>query len=265
MMNPQQEEILAQALNAPLYKSRWHTPAYALDEVGDWRLAHCPFHLEHGYVTRLWAVSGMPLLMRHAANTNSWEVWMSLTPHEIESQELACEHARGHTVVMGLGMGWVAANIVLNPAVEKVTIVERDPQVIALLDRSGALDGLGPEARAKLRIVQADALEWRPDDAVDFLYVDIWRDLDEPQVMDQMQQIQTNVNAHCIYFWGQEIKLFGLLDGQREALRNAPTHVLRKHVEALAALPLLVPDSGDYASTIEAVIAVRRERGIRAR
>ncbi|OQB96252.1 MAG: hypothetical protein BWX86_00876 [Verrucomicrobia bacterium ADurb.Bin122] len=38
---------------------------------------------------------------------------MSLSVHEIESQELGCRHAFGTTVVMGLGMGWIALNAAL--------------------------------------------------------------------------------------------------------------------------------------------------------
>jgi len=265
IFDPQQEAVLAQALGAPLYASRWHTPSYELGEAGDWRLAYCPFHLEHGYFTALWAVSGMPLLMRRTTDVEGWEVWMSLTPHEIESQELACEHARGHTVVMGLGMGWVASNIALNPAVDRVTVIERDPQVIALFEHSGALGGLPSGIRAKLRIVQADALDWVPDRSVDLLYVDIWRDLDEPQVMDQMQRIQANVRASCIYFWGQEIKLFGLLNAELDALGAQSPQRVRERIEALSGLPLLVPGNGNYPEMIKTVIGIRRSRGIKAR
>jgi hypothetical protein len=262
-LTAEQEEALAQALNAPLYKSAWHVPAYREGDAGDWRIAMCPFHLEHGYVTGLWAVSSMPLLMRHTADADGWEVWMSLTPHEIESQELACVHACGHTVVMGLGMGWVAANIALNPAVQLVTIIERDPQVIALFDKSGALDGLPEEVHAKLRIIQADALEWVPDQPVDLLYIDIWRDLDELQVMAQLRTIQQQVEADMIYFWGQEIKLFKSLGEGLDAFRDQPPQLLRDHVAASTGLPLLVPDAGNYAEMIATVVAVRRARGIR--
>ena len=33
---------------------------------------------------------------------------------------------QGHVVVMGLGMGWAAANAALHPAVSQVTVVEFD-------------------------------------------------------------------------------------------------------------------------------------------
>lgn len=258
----QQEEVLAQALNAPLYKSTWHVPTYREGDAGDWRITLCPFHLEHGYVTGMWAVSSMPLLMRRTDDADGWEVWMSLTPHEIESQELACVHAHGHTVVMGLGMGWVAVNIAFNPAVREVTIIERDPRVIALFEMSGALDGVPEDARKKLRIVQADALEWIPDQPVDFLYVDIWRDLDEPQTLDQMQRIQAQAAAGTVYFWGQEIKLFAALHDRLDALRDAPPQVLRECAARVTELPLLVPDDGKYVAMIETVMAVRRSRGM---
>ena len=65
---------------------------------------------------------------------------MSLTPHEIESQELGFLHASENVVIMGLGMGWIAANSALNPKVTQVTVVERDPDVIRLFHDSGASD-----------------------------------------------------------------------------------------------------------------------------
>lgn len=71
ILSEQQEEALAQALNAPLYKSNWHIPAYREGEVGEWRIALCPFHLEHGYVTKMWAISSMPLLMRKTADADA--------------------------------------------------------------------------------------------------------------------------------------------------------------------------------------------------
>ncbi|WP_049818875.1 O-methyltransferase [Geotalea uraniireducens] len=115
---------------------------------------------------------------------------MSLSPHEIESQELGCRYAHGHTVVMGLGMGWVAINMALSPAVSKVTVIERDPEVIELFGLSRALHGLAAEIAGKIRIIRADALEWQPDEAVDFLYADIWRCLEEPQTLDDVRCMQ---------------------------------------------------------------------------
>ncbi len=101
---------------------------------------------------------------------------MSLTPHEIESQELGCRHAFEHTVIMGLGMGWMAANVALNPNVTKVSVVEQEPNVNKLCEDSGAFESLLESARGKISIINADALEWclAITDTVNLLCADIW-------------------------------------------------------------------------------------------
>lgn len=73
-----------------------------------------------------------------------WEMWMSLTPHETESQSLGNRYARGTTAIMGLGMGWIAANAALNPKVNRVLIAERDTDVIRLFQHRA---GRGPTSR----------------------------------------------------------------------------------------------------------------------
>ena len=62
--------------------------------------------------------------------------WMSITPLEIESQEIGIRLAHGRALIFGLGMGWAAAAMAANPAVSAVTIVERDPQCSRSIRRS---------------------------------------------------------------------------------------------------------------------------------
>lgn len=251
---------LAVALNVPLFSTDLHMPAYALGSVGRWRLVRGEFTLDHGYHSGAWAVWGMPALLRDShGDGKTWETWMSLSPHEIESQELGCRHARGHTAVMGLGMGWVAVNIALNPAVRYVSVVERDPEVIALFAESQVLRGLPAEIAAKIRIVQADALEWRPGEAVDFLYADIWRCLEEPQTLDDVRRMQANVAAGSIYFWGQELFIHALAERAPQDA-DAPAEALRRCVAERIALPLLLPASPDYPAFINRVVSRRRRR-----
>ena len=129
---------------------------------------------------------------------------------EIESQEIGIATAHGHTVVLGMGMGWCTANVALHPAVERVTVVERDPDVIALIEALGIFAQLPPEAQSKIRVVQDDALTWRPDARVDSLQADIWAKFVEPQKWDDVRRIQANIGAESLYFWGQEMELWRL-------------------------------------------------------
>lgn len=258
------ESSVAEALNVPVYNSEWYIPQYREFNTGKWRLVKCPFHLESGYISGLWGVSAMPVLLRRSDDDTTWETWMSLSPHEIESQELGCRYARGNVVVMGLGMGWVAINMAMSATVKKVTIIEKDEEVIALFRESGALNGLDASVRMKLHIVHADALEWTTNDHVDFLYVDIWKTLDEAPALGQVQFIYENIPADSVYFWGQEIKISNILGrDQFKELRLLSPDEFRKIVHDRVQLPLLVPTVGRYAEAVEAVMRCREGRGIK--
>jgi hypothetical protein len=202
----------------------------------------------------------MPVLLRNSGREEErWETWMSLSPHEIESQELGCRYAHGHTAVMGLGMGWVAVNIALNPEVSMVSVIERDPEVIELFHHCRAMDGLPVSARNKIRIILADALGWRPDKPVDFLYADIWRCLEEPQTVEEVRCMQSNVLADQIYYWGQELTInaqAGDVSRCGAEWSNAVHHCVTDRI----ALPLLMPEDLDYPQMIATVARQRRER-----
>ncbi len=247
-------------LGVPLFTSDHYMPAYIEGSIGKWRLSRTGFCLDRGYCSGLWMVQGMPVLMRDCgSNGAEWETWMSLSPHEIESQELGCRHASGHTVVMGLGMGWVAINMALNPKVIMVTIIERDPEVIELFGLSGARDGLPEEINSKIRIIRADALEWQPDLPVNFLYADIWRCLEEPQTLDEVRRMQANVQADRIYYWGQELTIHAM-SMETDYSSLAWEVAVHKTVSENIALPLLMPDEFDYPQMIAMVARLRRER-----
>jgi len=261
-----QTEQLAAAMGVPLYTCDLHMPEYPEGTIGRWRVKRGSFGLDRGYYSGLWGVTGMPALLRDSDGAGErWETWMSLSPHEIESQELGCRHARGHTVVMGLGMGWVAVNMALNPAVRRVTVIERDPEVIELFEQfeqSRVLDGLAAEAVDKIGIVLADALEWLPDDPVDFLYADIWLHLEEPQTLDDVRRMQANVRAGQIYFWGQELVIHALADAAFDSDAGGPewADAVRHCVAGTIGLPLLLPDDRNYPAMIATVVRQRRER-----
>ncbi|QMV75844.1 hypothetical protein HS961_18865 [Comamonas piscis] len=233
-------------------------PLYQLGEQGAWRLLRGGMGLDRGYYSGACIYGSTTALLRKNGQ-GGWDTWMSLSPFEIESQELACLHAQGHTVVMGLGMGWVTANIALNPAVQRLTVVERDPEVIALFEQMQVLEGLPAEAAAKIHIVQADALQWRPapQQPVDFLYADIWLQLAEPQALAEVQQMQANVQATQLYFWGQEWVLAAPL----QALWGSQgwSDALAEAVDATG-LPLLTAVDGGFAPWVERIWRERLAR-----
>lgn len=252
-----------EAMGDSLWKTDLFLPTYRLGEMGSWKIIQGQgVGHDWGYYSGPVLMDMLPSLLRKVSSTGSnndwrWEIWMSLTPHEIESQELGCRLAHGHVVIMGLGMGWIAANVALNPEVTRVTIVELDSEVIGLFENSGAFDSLPREVRGKVEIVNGNALDWRPEvpGSVDFLYADIWLSLAEPEALDQVRQMQKNIQAGTVYYWGQEIAIYSAVEGDLsiesiELAINEKIHV-----------PLLVPDDRDYPEMIKMVISNRIQRG----
>jgi hypothetical protein len=95
-------------------------------------------------------------------------VVMSDTPDEMRDHYAAVRHARGHVLINGLGIGMVLANVLRQPGVERVTVVEIDPDVIALV---------GPHyVNERVQIVQHDAYSFTPSKGERFgaVWHDIW-------------------------------------------------------------------------------------------
>lgn len=261
---------LAAALGVRLWTTEAFIPTYRAGASGRWRI-HPGGALVHdyGYHSGPCMLAMLPSLSRKCESAGDdddgpWETWMSITPLEVESQELGYRHAFGHTVVMGLGMGWIAANCALNPAVNRVTVVERDAEVIRLIEASGAFDALPETARRKLAIVAGDALEWRPgaEDAVDFLYADIWLNLAERSALADVRRMQAHVGAQQVYYWGQEIAIHAAMArlAGGETGRAPVAADIHRAIDELIGLPLLVPRDGDYLGLVQAVIHHRRHR-----
>ena len=202
----------------PFVTDLW-LPAYRDGCWGDWSLRTTYLPGARGYWGALYGLFETAILTGPVRGDE--ETWMSIVPMEVESQEVGIAAAHGHTAVLGLGMGWAAANVALNPAVDRVTVVERDPDVIALITALGVFDQLPAAARDKIAIVAADAFDWRPDAAVDSLQADIWAKVVEPGKWDEVHRLQANIGAASLYFWGQEMELYRLACREAGAMPEA--------------------------------------------
>ena len=164
-----------------------------------------PMCMAPGYWSGPQLVTDMAALVRVEDEGRSIRTWMSMTPMEIESQELGCRAASGHTVVMGLGMGWATANAALRPDVTAVTVVEFDPEVIAMIGEIGVFEQLRRRFRSKITVVRGDALTYTPDQPADTLLADIWLPINGDGRVDQVRAMRANTGASRVYFWGQEM------------------------------------------------------------
>ncbi|HCY86534.1 MAG TPA: hypothetical protein DHV36_15480 [Desulfobacteraceae bacterium] len=247
----------------PIFETDLYIPKYMDGRWGDWEIRTAKLVLDHGYHTGMWMVRDLAVLLKHGkSGTTLPDSWMSPSAHEIESQELGCRNAFGHTVIMGLGMGWCAINSALNPAVEKVTVIELDPVVIDLVAEMDVIAQAPPEAGDKIRVIHGDALNWEPDLPVDFLYADIWRSLAESGTLDQMRRMQSNIKASQIYFWGQELIIYNEAVRQWPDLAVVDNAYIKKCIDEVIDLPLLIPSGQDYGAMIERIVQNRHSRGL---
>lgn len=206
-------------------------------QSGDWALQSIPTIVCRGYWTGMQIVEWLVVLIQNNST------WMSLTPMEIESQQIGVEYARGHVVILGMGMGWSAAMSALHTEVEKVTIVEIDDDVLAMHRELDLFARLPDGAGDKVEIVQADAFKWKPDSHVDLMMPDIWLDFVSEDRPAEVRQMQDNIGADMVYFWGQELELARCAIAAGRDIDDAGLAATAEEFK----LPLVGLDSPDYA------------------
>ena len=111
------------------------------------------------------------------AVTENGNEWMTLTPADTVTSRVPLAAARGKVLTFGLGLGYYAFHAANKPSVESVTVIEKNPDVIALFREH--LLPLFPQ-KDKIRIVEADAFSYAehtaPHEGYDVAFVDTWRD-----------------------------------------------------------------------------------------
>jgi hypothetical protein len=221
-------------------------PEYRPLHSGEWELRQAENILCQGYWGPTVVAPAVSVLLRDS------KVWMSITPMELESQSIGIELAHGHVVICGLGMGWAAAATSLRDEVSLVTVVEFDPDVITLHIELDIFSQLPPAAKSKIRIEQGDAHHWRPTSAVDMLMPDIWLPLVSHNRVAEVQNMNANIGANSIYFWGQELEIARHAVAAGRVLDDAAIAA----TIADFALPLVGEDTADYAQRT-AIVADR--------
>jgi hypothetical protein len=181
-------------------------PCYRTGRVGAWELKRQFQPVLRGYFRGLQTATENYLL------TRGERVWMSLSPVEIESLAPHVPHMRGHVVIAGLGMALALYNALLRPAVQRITVIECDPEVIALFEVIRGPEWPSPD---RFTIAQADALAWRSPEPVDYLYADIWDKIGAPEAAADTRAICRNLRPKSTGYWGMEANFVSFLARNR--------------------------------------------------
>jgi len=130
----------------------------------------------------------------------SGEVVMSNTPMEVRTCTEFLDNARGSLLINGLGLGMVLHAVLQLPQVTRVTVIERELDVINLVGNTFSSD-------PRVEIIHEDAFLFSPPAGAvyDAAWHDIWhfhshRNLDEMEALERKYLSLTNWQG-C---WGKQ-------------------------------------------------------------
>lgn len=157
-------------------------------------------------------LNNFPILLE---NNN---VWMSITPMEIDSHWMPIELAWGKVGVAGLGLGYFVQNILEKPEVLEVIVYEINQTIIDLYKQNFG-------EHEKLTIINKDIMELE-DQYFDFFYNDIYRTVFCDDAIDHMKMLLEVNFIDTYFFWGME----GYLEA---AIQESTQHALAIHSNIL--------------------------------
>ena len=154
----------------------WHikklTLAKGITAPKDGRLVHVPA----GNYTQLWRWTNATIQERlDTGGGEPGELVMTDSPDELNTHLGFMLRARGRVLISGLGLGCVVRGCLANPAVDHVVCLERDPDVLKMVQ---------PHMPAnRLTILRADAVSWIRNNIArqrfDCAWHDLWSDPDK--------------------------------------------------------------------------------------
>jgi Predicted spermidine synthase with an N-terminal membrane domain len=100
--------------------------------------------------------------------------WMSVTPHEINTMQNEIHAAKGKVITFGLGLGYYAYEVLKKADVSSVSVIEKDPTLIAFFSERILPFFPHPE---KFHIIEEDAFHYAEKmakDHYDYAFVDLW-------------------------------------------------------------------------------------------
>ena len=122
-------------------------------------------HIKIGYFTSSYS---------YIALLENEDIWMLITPHEINTMKQAISNAHGNVITFGLGLGYFAYMCSIKDNVNSITIIEKDEKTIKLF-KEFILPQF--EYKDKIIIINEDAINFtsKPLD-YDYGFVDIYKD-----------------------------------------------------------------------------------------
>lgn len=169
------------------------------------------------------ALGYFPDSFRYPSVLQDGREWMSIKPSEIASSQASIDAAAGRVVTFGLGLGYFAFMASRKPEVSSVTVVERDPSVIALFS-----EHILPQIpdKDKITVIQADAFDYLEHQMSkcppDFVFMDIWHDIaDGTPLYVRARLYETRFPHTCFMYWIERSLRCALVDELTQRAESA--------------------------------------------
>ena len=129
-------------------------------------------------------------------------LWMSITPNEINTMRKPIDKAFGNVLTFGLGLGYFSYMVSNKENVKSVTIVETDNKVIDLFKKM-----IFPffKFKYKINIINIDGYEYIKnikDKEYDYIFVDIYHDVsDGKKVYNDFSKYTNKLKETIVDYW----------------------------------------------------------------
>lgn len=148
------------------------------------------------------------------------EVWMSITPNEIETMKKPIEEAKGDVLVLGCGLGYYAYMVSLKEEVRSVTIIEKNKDIISLFETE-----ILPQfdTKNKIKIIHEDAIDYMnnlEDKVYEYCFADLWYSCLDFELYWCLKEINTKFKKMRIHYWIEESILLHLYSVYRDYIRT---------------------------------------------
>lgn len=137
------------------------------------------------------------------------QVWMTVTPNEINTIQPAVRESKGKVLTYGLGLGYYAFHCLCKSDVDSVTVVERSGEVIDIFTKH--LLPFFPR-QDKLHIIQADAFDYAanrmPTEHFDTVFTDLWHDVADGISLYQQMKALESPGPKYLYWIEKTLKYY---------------------------------------------------------
>ena len=128
------------------------------------------------------------------------EVWMNITPNEINTMKPHIDAAEGNVLVLGLGLGYYPFMASLKDEVKNITIVEMDENIINIFNKY--IFDFFPN-KEKIHIVKDDAFTFLQKNSkhYDTIFADLWHNpVDGLPLFIKLKQLEKDENTLYQYW-----------------------------------------------------------------